>query len=32
MGAEFFPEGGENASKIVVPPKMALGGGYFLPS
>ncbi len=27
MGADFFPEGGKNASKIVVPPKMALGEG-----
>ncbi len=25
MGADFFPEGGKNASKIVVPPKWAIG-------
>ncbi len=23
MGADFFVEGGKNASKIVIPPKMA---------
>ncbi len=27
MGADFFPEGGKNASKIVIPQKMALGEG-----
>ncbi len=27
VGANFFPEGGKNASKIVIPPKMALGEG-----
>ncbi len=27
IGADFFPEGGKNASKIVVPQKMALGAG-----
>ncbi len=27
MGTDFFPEGGKNASKIVVPTKMALGEG-----
>ncbi len=27
MGADFFPEGGGNASKIVMPLKMALGEG-----
>ncbi len=33
MGADFFPEEGKNASKIVIPPKMALGEGiFFAPS
>ncbi len=27
MGADFFPEGGKNASKNFMPPKMALGEG-----
>ncbi len=27
MGADFFSRGGGNGSKIVVPPKMALGEG-----
>ncbi len=30
MGADFFQEGGKNASKIVIPPKMALGEGILL--
>ncbi len=32
MGADFFPEGEENTSKFVVPPKMALGEGILFPS
>ncbi len=31
MGADFFPEGGKNTSKFVVPPKMALGEGILFP-
>ena len=31
MGADFFPEGGKNTSKFVVPPKMALGEGIVFP-
>ena len=27
MGADFFPQGGKNVLKIVIPPKMALGEG-----
>ncbi len=27
MGTDFYPEGGKNASKSEVPPKMALGEG-----
>ncbi len=27
MGTDFFPQEGKNASKIVRPPKMALGEG-----
>ncbi len=27
MGADFFLEGGKNASKIAVPQKMAIGEG-----
>ena len=27
MGADFFSEGRKNASKIVIPQKMALGEG-----
>ncbi len=27
MGADFFPEGGKNAQKNLIPPKMALGEG-----
>ncbi len=27
MGADFFPEGGKNASKIVIPQKISLGEG-----
>ncbi len=30
MGADFFPEGGKNASKIVTPTKMALGEGILI--
>ncbi len=29
MGTDFFPEGGKNASKSEVPPKVALGGVKF---
>ncbi len=31
MGADFFPEGGKNTFKFVVPPKMALGEGILFP-
>ena len=31
MGADFFPEGGKNTSKFVVPPKKALGEGILFP-
>ncbi len=27
MGADFFPERGENAPQIVIPPKIAQGEG-----
>ncbi len=27
MGADFFPEGGKNASRIVIPQIMAVGAG-----
>ncbi len=31
MGADFFPEGGKNAPKFEVPPKMALAEGILFP-